>query len=321
MTRILVTGANGFVGRALVDELLHSGFAVTAAVRDTAGLPTWPAAIRVVSVGDIHGATDWRAALEGVERIAHLAGLAHVTIADDDKTEALYRAVNVDGTAALAAAAAQGGVSRLLFLSSIKVNGEATTGRPFTAGDVAAPRDVYGRSKWQAEQSLDQIARATGMACTVIRSPLVYGPGVRGNFARLLRLCDTPWPLPLGAISNRRSLIARANLVSAMIAGLTHPAAANETFLLRDGEDLSTTELVRRLRRALGRAPRLVPVPAGLLAGTARRIGLGGMAERLFGSLTIDDSKIRRRLNWQPPVEPGQALAATATAYLMRDQR
>jgi UDP-glucose 4-epimerase len=315
MTRILVTGANGFVGRALVDELLKSGYPVTAAVRDTTAIPPWPDTIRVVTVGDIHGATDWHEALEGVERIVHLAGIAHHPIDDDTATAARYGAVNVDATTALATVAARAGAARLLFLSSVKVNGEATMARPFTEGDAPAPRDIYGRSKWQAEQSLARIAGATGLACTVIRSPLVYGPGVRGNFASLLRLCDTPLPLPLAAIHNRRSLIARANLVSAILAGLTHPAAANETFLARDGEDLSTTDLVRRLRRALGRPPRLVPLPAVLLAGAARLSGRADLADRLLGSLTVDDSKIRALLNWQPPIGPDQALAETAAAY------
>jgi UDP-glucose 4-epimerase len=314
MTRVLVTGATGFVGRALVEALVDSGFAVTAAVRDTATAPRWPDAVRVAAIGEIGGRTHWDAALDGVERVAHLAGIAHHPIADDAATAVRYTAVNVEGTAALADAAARAGVARLLFLSSVKVNGERTSLRPFTETDVPAPEDVYGRSKWQAEQALATIARAGGLPVTIIRSPLVYGPGVRGNFASLLRLCDTPLPLPFGAIDNRRSLIARANLVSAVIAALNHPAAAGETFLVRDGEDLSTATLVRHLRRALGRPPRLVPVPAVLLAGATRLLGRGAMTDRLLGSLAVDDGKIREKLQWQPPMRCDSALAEAATA-------
>jgi UDP-glucose 4-epimerase len=314
MTRVLVTGATGFVGRALIDELVKAGFAVTAAVRDAAITPRWPETVRTVAVGPIDGNTDWSAALDGAERIVHLAGIAHHPISDDATTIARYTVVNVNGTAALATAAARAGAARLLFLSSIKVNGEATTDRAFTESDAPAPEDIYGRSKWQAEQALTTIGRDTGLAVTIIRSPLVYGPGVRGNFASLLRLCDTPLPLPFGAIRNRRSLIARGNLVSAIVTALGHPAAAGETFLVRDGEDLSTAELVRRLRRALHRPPRLVPVPTGLLAGAARLLGRGAMADRLLGSLAVDDRKIRAKLQWQPPMRCDAALAETAAA-------
>lgn len=318
MTRILVTGATGFVGRALVEALVNAGYEVTAALRDGRIPPAWPPAVRAVEVGDIAGDTDWRQALDGVERIAHLAGIAHQPIAEDAATAARYHAVNVAGTAGLATAASQAGVARLVLLSSIKVNGETTTKRAFTEQDVPAPRDIYGRSKWQAEKSLAQIAATTTLSYTVLRSPLVYGPGVRGNFASLIRLCDSPWPLPLGAIHNRRSLIARGNLVSALIAALTHPAAANQTFLLRDGEDLSTTDLVRHLRQALGRPARLLPIPAGLLGGALRLSGHGAMADRLLGSLAIDDAKIRALLNWRPPATPAQALAEAAKDYAMR---
>ena len=315
MTRILVTGANGFVGRALVEALVQAGGEVTAALRDGRNPAAWPAAVRIVKVGDITGETDWHPALDGVERIVHLAGIAHQPISDDGATTARYQAVNVAGTAGLASAAAQAGVARFVLLSSVKVNGETTTVRAFTEQDAPAPRDIYGRSKWQAEQALAQIAGATGLSYTVLRSPLVYGPGVGGNFASLIRLCDSPWPLPLGAIDNRRSLIARGNLVSAILAALSHPAAANQTFLLRDGEDLSTAELVRVIRQALGRPSRLLPVPPALLGGALRLIGRGGMADRLLGSLAVDDTKIRGRLNWHPPATPAQALAEAVKTY------
>lgn len=315
MGRVLVTGATGFIGRALVDELLTAGYEVTAALRNAAGPAPWHGSVRVLAVGEIDGSTDWRTALEGVESIVHLAGIAHQPIAEDDATVARYGAVNVDGTATLATAAASAGVKRMTFLSSIKVNGEETTTRPFTERDPPAPQDIYGRSKWQAEQALTRIAQETGLAATILRSPLVYGPGVGGNFASLLRLCDTPLPLPFGAINNRRSLIARANLIHAVIACLSHPAAANETFLMRDGEDLSTADLVRRLRRVMGRPARLLPVPPVLLTSFGSILGRGDMARRLVGSLAVDDGKLREILGWRPPRRIDDALAETVSAF------
>jgi nucleoside-diphosphate-sugar epimerase len=314
MARVLVTGASGFIGRALVTALQAAGFEVTVALRRPADSPQDTAAVRTIIVGEIDASTDWRAALEGVTHVVHLAGIAHQPIAEDVATVVRYYAVNVNATAGLARAAAAAGVTRLVFLSSIKVNGEETGARPYTEADLPAPQDIYGRSKWQAEQTLADIARQTGLAVTVLRSPLVYGPGVGGNFASLLRLCDTSVPLPFGAIDNRRSLIARTNLVDAIIACLDHPAAAGETFLLRDGEDLSTAELVRRLRRALERPARLVPVPPKLLMDLARFVGRGKTARRLIGSLTVDDGKLRTMLDWQPPQTVEEALAETARA-------
>lgn len=314
MSRILVTGAAGFIGRALVSELLASGHDVTAVVRNPASTPRWSGAVRIVTA-DIDGTTGWRAALDGIELIAHLAGIAHQPIAEDAATAARYRAVNLDGTVALAQAAASAGVRRLLFLSSIKVNGERTEHAPFTERDAPAPDDVYGRTKWQAEQALAGIAQNSNLEFTVLRSPLVYGPGVGGNFASLLRLCDTPLPLPFGAIDNRRSMIARGNLTHAMMACLGHPAAANGTFLVRDGDDLSTPELVRHLRRALGRPVRLLPVPPLSLTLAGRAFGRGGQARRLVDSLVIDDRLLREKLGWAPPVRAGQALAETAQAF------
>lgn len=315
MARVLVTGTSGFIGRALLGALLDSGFEVTAASRKPVTVTNPPGAIRTTVIDDIHGSTDWRAALAEAALVVHLAGIAHQPIADDQATVARYQAVNVDGTAALATAAAAAGVKRFVFLSSIKVNGEATVERPFTEQDAPAPQDIYGRSKWQAEQALSHIAQQTGMECTILRSPLVYGPGVGGNVASLLRLCDTPVPLPFGAIDNRRSLIARANLIHALISCLTHPAAAHETFLLRDGEDLSTAALVRHLRRALGRPARLLPVPPALLNALGSLTGRGDMMRRLTGSLAVDDGKLRRALGWQPPRRVDDALAETAAAF------
>lgn len=321
MPRALVTGATGFIGRAVVPQLLSSGFDVTAAVRRDENLPAWSGDVRVVVVDDIGGETDWTAALDGVTHVVHLAAIAHMPIAEDAVTVARYRAVNVAGTSALANAAAARGIERLLFLSSVKVNGEETGTRPFTEQDPPAPQDIYGRSKWEAEQALAGIARQSGLAVTVLRSPLVYGPGVGGNFATLLRLCDTPAPLPFGAVHNRRSLIARANLVHAIVACLNQPAAANETFLVRDGEDLSTAALIRRLRRALGRPARLLPVPSLLLTSLGSVLGRRDMMRRVVGSLTVDDSKLRGKVGWRPPCRVDDALAETVAAWRSRHKK
>lgn len=317
MSRVLVTGATGFIGRALVSELLAAGHDVTAVVRNPASVPRWNGSPRIVTA-EIDGTTDWRAALDGIEWIAHLAGIAHHPIAEDAATAARYRAVNLDGTAALGRAAATAGVRRLLFLSSIKVNGERTGRDPFTERDAPAPQDIYGRTKWQAEQALARVAQDSELEFTVLRSPLVYGRGVGGNFASLLRLCDTVLPMPFGAIDNRRSLIARANLTHAIMTCLGHQAAANGTFLVRDGDDLSTPDLVRHLRRGLGRPTRLVPVPPVLLTFVGGLCGRGALIGRLVGSLAIDDRPLREKLGWVPPIRADQALAETAKAFLSR---
>jgi nucleoside-diphosphate-sugar epimerase len=314
MSRVLVTGAAGFIGRALVSDLLAFGHDVTAVVRNPATTRRWNGPVRVVAA-DIDGATDWQSALDGIEWIAHLAGIAHQPFMEEAATAARYRAVNLDGTAALARAAASTGVRRLLFLSSVKVNGERTGQDPFTERDVPAPEDIYGRTKWQAEQALARIARESALEFTVLRSPLVYGPGVGGNFASLLRLCDTPLPLPLGAIDNRRSMIARANLTQAIMTCFNHPAAANGTFLVRDGDDLSTPDLVRHLRQALGRPARLLPIPPACLTAVGRISGRSNMMSRLVGSLAIDDRLLREKLGWVPPVRADHALAETARAF------
>jgi nucleoside-diphosphate-sugar epimerase len=317
VTRILVTGATGFVGRALVPHLIARGLDVTAAVRRPG--QTWPelTGAHIVAVGEIVGATDWRVALADVETVIHLAGVAHSGLKDDKETEQHYANVNVAGSAALARHAAMARVRRLVFLSSVKANGERTpVDRPFRETDAPAPEDVYGRSKWRAEQSLAEIGRETGLDIAVLRSPLVHGPGVRGNLRSLLALCDSPLPLPFGGLTeNRRSLIARDNLIDALRLCAEHPAAAGETFLVRDGEDLSTAALVAHLRAALGRPSRLLAVPSSLLAGSARLMGRRNLAERLTGSLCVDDAKLRHRLGWSPRVTVQSGLDTMVAAY------
>jgi nucleoside-diphosphate-sugar epimerase len=220
-----------------------------------------------------------------------------------------FRRVNVGGSLALARAAAAAGVRRFVFISSVKVHGEATApGRPFREDDPPAPMDAYGISKMEAEQALWEVSAATGMELVIIRPPLVYGPGVKANFAALVRLVRRGWPLPLGAIHNQRSLVSLDNLVDLIMTCLRHPRAADEAFLVSDGQDLSTTELVRCLGKALGRVPVLVPVPATLLRGLAAATGRSEVVQRLCGTLQVDVTRARQLLGWSPPVPVAEGL-------------
>ena len=302
MPRILVTGANGFVGRSLLPELTRHGHEVRPAVRRASGLEA------ELVVGDIGPRTDWAGALRGVDCVVHLAGRAHVLRDEAADPLAVYREVNTEGTRSLARAAHEAGVRRFVFVSSIKVNGEATNERPFTAADPPAPLDAYGMSKLEAEQALRAIAGASGLETCVIRPVLVYGPGAKGNFERLVRLIDSGWPLPFGAIANRRSLVSVFNLADLIVRCISHPAAAGGTFLVSDGEALSTAELIRRIAAALRRPPRLVPVPPAILRIVFAALGRSGEFTRLCGSLAVDIADTCRRLEWQPPVTVEEGL-------------
>ena len=298
---VLVTGATGLVGRALVGRLqLDGGRAVVAAVRVQAPcLPTGVRAIEVLGLAD----TDWSPVLQGIESVVHCAARTQVMKEQSADSLSEYRRINVAGTLALARQAAQEGVRRFVFVSSIKVNGEQTlSGRPFRADDAPAPEDPYGVSKLEAEQGLFALARETGLEVTVIRPPLVYGPSVKGNFAAMLRWVARGIPLPLGAVrDNRRSLVGLDNLVDLIVTSLDHPAAGNQVFLAGDGEDLSTAALLERLGDATGRRARLVPVPVWALESAAALVGKRDVARRLCGSLQVDISKAREILGWEPP--------------------
>jgi nucleoside-diphosphate-sugar epimerase len=304
---VAVTGASGFVGRALCERLRRGGFSLRRIVRADAGGDG-------IAVGDIGPHTQWRDALAGVDAVVHLAARVHHMRDPEADPLAQYRRVNVEATRGLANAAAQGGVRRLVFLSSVKVNGEFAS-RPFTEQDPPRPLDPYGVSKWEGEQALAGICARTGLECVVLRAPLVYGPGVRANFLSLMRAVARGIPLPLGAVDNRRSLVYVGNLVDAIGGCLVHPAAAGRTFLINDGEDLSTAELVRRLARALHVRARLLPVPVAALRLAARLTGRTAALDRLLGSLRIDGSAIRHTLQWQPPFDVDTGLAATACWY------
>jgi len=316
VSRVLITGASGFVGSAVVDSLvINSGFAPRAALRRDSH--SFPSFVDVVQVGHLAPDTDWCATLKGVDAVVHAAARVHVMqdTASDPLTE--FRRVNVEGTLTLARQAAAAGVKRFVFISSIKVNGEGTPlGKPYSADDSPTPTDPYGVSKMEAEHGLRQLASETGVEVVIIRPTLVYGPGVKANFLSMMRWLDKGVPLPLGAIHNKRSLIALDNLVDLIVTCIDHPVAANQTFLAGDGEDLSTTELLQRMAKALGRQARLIPVPAKLLELGATILGKRAIALRLCGSLQVDISKARDLLGWEPVVTVDEALRQTAKAYV-----
>jgi UDP-N-acetyl-alpha-D-quinovosamine dehydrogenase len=312
---VLVTGAGGFVGLRLCARLAAAGHAVTAAARrESAALAAIAPAVEVVRVGDIGSDTDWQAALAGMDMVVHLAARAHVMRDRASDPLAAYRQVNVAGSERLARAAAAAGVRRLIYMSSIKVNGEATADAPFRESDAPAPLDAYGRSKWEAEQALNRIAAETGLAVTVLRPPLIYGPGVKGNLARLLSWIERGLPLPFASIVNLRSLVYLDNLIDATLAVMRHPSPGR-LYLLSDGQDLSTPQLIRALARGLGKTPRLLPVPPSLLRLAAACTGQGDAVGRLVGSLQIDVSRIAAELGWRPSHDAEQGLILTAKAH------
>ena len=308
---ILVTGANGFVGKALCRRMKHEKKLFRAAVRDPVKQPT---GIESAVIGDIHAYTDWTLALKGVQTVVHLAARVHVMNEQSADPLADFRRINVEGTVNLARQAAAAGVKRFIFLSSIKVNGESTQPNlPFSADDCAAPEDAYGISKHEAEQLLWAVAKETGMAVVILRPPLVYGPDVKANFATLMRWVSRGVPLPLATIThNRRSFVALDNLVDLIVTCLTHPLASNQTFLVSDGEDLSTAELLVRMGVALSRPVRMFPVSAALLKFGASLIKKQNIYQRLCDSLQVDISKTRQLLDWEPRVTVVEGLRRAA---------
>lgn len=310
--RVLVTGASGFVGLPLLSVLEHGGMQPRAALRRSGSLGE--RAFEAVVVGELGAETEWSSALADVDAVVHLAARVHVLrdTAADPLTE--FRRVNTAGTLNLARQAAMAGARRFVFISSIKVNGEGCD-MPYSERDAPEPEDAYGLSKLEAEQGLHEIARETDLEVVILRPPLVYGPGVKANFLKLMRVVDAGWPLPLGAACNRRSLLYLGNLLDAIQLCLSHPAAAGQTFLLSDGAPLSSADLVRAVAAALGRPARLMSVPPGMLRLMARTLGQGAVLERLLGSLVLDDRLIRERLGWQPSFDLEGGLAETAAAY------
>lgn len=311
MTRVLVTGATGFIGRMLCERLAESGYVVRAAVRTARPLPSCIAESAVT--GSLGTATDWGAALQGVGLVVHAAALTHV-LRQTPSDRQRFEEINARGTARLAQAAAAAGVQRFVYLSSIKVNGEENGARPYRADDAPDPQDEYARSKLEGERQLRQAAAQSGMEAVILRPPLVYGPGVRANFLRLMHWVDRGWPLPFGAIHNQRSLVNVWNLSDLIVTLLAHPRAVDGVWLVSDGEDLATSDLVRRLGRALQRGARLLPVPPALLQMCGVLAGRSAEVARLCGSLTVCTAATRA-LPWSAPVPMDEALVRTAAWY------
>lgn len=320
MDKVLVSGASGFIGGSVVTELSERrGCEVVAVSRRVASRST--NSVLWTGVGLVDGGTDWRDALKDVSVVVHAAARVHIMSDRANDALASYRAVNVEGTLNLARQARDAGVRRFIYISSIKVNGEETSsGRLYRPDDACLPRDPYGISKREAEDGLKLLAENCKMDIVIIRPPLVYGPGVKANFLSMMRWLYKGTPLPLGAIPNKRSLVARDNLVDLIVTCIDHPKAANQIFLAGDGEDLSTTDLLRRMGQALGRPARLLPVPAWMLATAATMLGKRALSQRLCGSLQVDICKTRQLLGWSPPLSVDAALAKTAQ-YFLEHQR
>lgn len=317
MKNVLVTGASGFIGQALCPRLIADGWRVNAALRDSGRGHALLSGCEQIAVCEIGSNTDWRRPLKQMDIVVHLAARVHVMRERVSDPLAEFRRVNVEGTLNMARQAAVAGVQRFVYLSSIKVNGEETiTGRPFSEEDQPAPQDAYAVSKWEAEQGLRELANKTGLEVVVIRPPLVYGPGVKANFLTMMQWLNKGVPLPLSAIRNRRSLVALDNLVDMIVTCLVHSSAANQTFLVADGEDLSTPELFRRMGEALGNPSRLLPMPVWMLEIGASLLGKRMVAQRLCGSLQVEISKARTLLGWSPPQSVDQALRLTAHHFL-----
>ncbi len=311
--RVLVTGATGFVGAALCRSLADRGTLVRRALHTAS---TAASRFEDALVGDIDGATNWQSALNGVDAIVHLAARTHVMDEHAADPLAAYRRINVEGTRALARAAREAGARRFVFLSSVKVNGEATCGKPYSEDDAPQPQDAYGVSKLEAEIALRETG--AGLETVVLRPPLIYGAGVKGNFLRLMRAVERGLPLPLASIQNRRSLLSLNNLVDAIVACLDHPAAAGQTYLVADGASVATPELVRAIGNAMHKPARLLPFPAPLLRAAALLLGKSAAAARLTGSLEIDTRKLERELGWTPREALAEGLEQAAEWYYQR---
>lgn len=315
---ILVTGANGFIGQRLCETLLNAGYFVRGAVRHfLEGVHSLKSGnnAEFVFIDDISQETNWSIALKGIDCIIHLAARVHIMRETSGDPFTVFRKVNAEGTSLLARMAADAGVKRFIFLSTVKVNGEETENHQFTERDTPNPHDDYSTSKWEAEQALHNISDATGLEIVILRLPLVYGQGVKANFLRLLDMVNKNIPLPLSMVNNKRSMIYIGNLIDAIIRCITHPDAAGETFLVSDGQDVSTPELIRMIAKAMGKKARLFPCPVPLLKMIGKVAGKSSEIERLTGSLQIDSAKIRKTLNWTPPFTIEEGIMETVKSY------
>lgn len=315
---LLLTGAGGFVGSGLIPVLRKRGYRLCCALRGGNAQVAWAGEdVECFYVDDLTGETDWKPALQNIDGVVHLAARVHLSTKKPYDDLDAFRRVNVDGTIALARQAAEAGVRHFVYLSSIKVNGASTEpDRAFSEKDAPAPVDAYGLSKWEAEQALREVAAETHMAVTIIRPPLVYGPGVKANFQHLLKIIEMGIPLPFAGIANRRSFVALENLVDAIACCLEHPAARGETFLISDGEDLSIPELISRLAGCMQKPIRLFAFSEGLARTLTGIVGKKEIYNRLWGSLAVNSTRMRQVLGWTPAVSVNQGLKKTVDWYL-----
>ena len=310
--KVLVTGANGFVGSAFCAEAVARGLSVVAVTRKATNIPN----VQIVLLGNIDVNTAWQATLMGCDVVVHLAARVHVMDEHSAKPLQAFLDVNCHAAMSLAKQAVAAGIKRFVYVSSIKVNGEFTEIKPFSEKNQANPQDSYAVSKWQAEQALLQLAKETDMEVVIIRPPLVYGPGVKANFLSLLNAVDKSLPLPVGSIVNRRRMIYVGNLVDALITCAIHPAASGQTYLVSDADIVSTPNLIRNLAKALGRRCFVFSFPISILRFLAWLLGKSTAVDRLTQSLQIDNSKICNELKWKPPYTLQQGLQETADWYL-----
>lgn len=310
MSNLLITGANGFIGRALISKLaLQTNYFIRASVRKKT--IQFPRQIEVFENMEASSNTNWADALRDIDVVIHL--LARVHVMHDKVANPLleYRNINVNATIALAKLAAKQGIKRFIFLSTVKVNGESTSNKPFSEFDLPHPQDAYAISKWEAEEALKKISKDTGMELVIIRSPLVYGPNVKANFLKMIQYIKRGIPLPLGAIQNKRSLISIDNLIDFIVTTISHPKAAHQTFLISDDEDISTTDLLRRIGKHIGKPARLIPLHPRILSFLFNILGRQDFGDRLLGSLEVDITKAKKLLAWSPPKTLDEGLRAT----------